>query len=303
MGVGDRVAIVGAELPPLRRALPGRAGRRAWRSSRSTSATPTPSCATRSRTRGARCCSPTASIDGLPTCVEHVIDLDEGYEKLLADAPIRPTSRTTCPTTTLAGLFYTGGTTGAVEGRDAHASQPRSPTRCTSRPSAPFRPETCWLDRRARCSTPPARSPCCRPCGTAAVRSCCRPSTRRSRSTSSSATASPARCSCRRCSRRSTRSSWLARATSSACARSATAARRSPPRRCAAPTTPSPTPSCSTSTAPPRPRRSPRRCRDEERCLDAPRARSCGQPAVGVEVAVVGADGARGAASARSARS
>ena len=67
--------------------------------------------------------------------------------------------------------------------------------------------------------------------------------------------------------------------------RSATAARPSRPRLSAARTPRSPTPSCShiygaTETAP-----IATTFRGEEQCLDSPRARSCGQPAVGVEIA------------------
>jgi long-chain acyl-CoA synthetase len=54
-------------------------------------------------------------LDAVPDCVEHVIDLESGYEALLssaapADFPADLDERT------LAGLFYTGGTTGASKG-------------------------------------------------------------------------------------------------------------------------------------------------------------------------------------------
>ena len=54
-------------------------------------------------------------VEDLPACVEHVIDLDEGYEALLsgaapADFPPEVSEND------LAGLFYTGGTTGASKG-------------------------------------------------------------------------------------------------------------------------------------------------------------------------------------------
>jgi long-chain acyl-CoA synthetase len=51
---------------------------------------------------------------GLADCVEHVVDLDEGYEKLLDGA--EPFDFGDVPETALAGLFYTGGTTGAAKG-------------------------------------------------------------------------------------------------------------------------------------------------------------------------------------------
>jgi long-chain acyl-CoA synthetase len=47
--------------------------------------------------------------------VEHVIDLGEGYERLLRDAPPAGASAD-LPESTLAGIFYTGGTTGAAKG-------------------------------------------------------------------------------------------------------------------------------------------------------------------------------------------
>jgi long-chain acyl-CoA synthetase len=53
--------------------------------------------------------------DGLDDVVEHVIDLDEGYEKLLADAQPAEIDLGVAEAT-LAGLFYTGGTTGAAKG-------------------------------------------------------------------------------------------------------------------------------------------------------------------------------------------
>ena len=53
-------------------------------------------------------------IGDLPTCVEHVIDLDAGYEALLAAAP--PVELDAGDEDALAGLFYTGGTTGASKG-------------------------------------------------------------------------------------------------------------------------------------------------------------------------------------------
>src|SRR5256885_6943158 len=48
----------------------------------------------------------------LGTCVEHVIDLDAGYEALLAAAA--PADLDAGDEDALAGLFYTGGTTGAA---------------------------------------------------------------------------------------------------------------------------------------------------------------------------------------------
>ena len=76
-----------------------------------------------------------------------------------------------------------------------------------------FRPTPAGWSRR-RCSTPPGRSRCWPPCGTAAARSRCRAvRPRRRRSTSSRPSASRRRWSCRRCSRRSPTSSSRGRAT------------------------------------------------------------------------------------------
>ena len=229
-------------------------------------------------------------------CVEHVIDLDDGYEALLADARSGRLPGATSPSTTSPGLFYTGGTTGAAKGvMLTHRNLDRQRAALPGL-SGRSRPDTCWLDRRAAvpCRGLDRRAGDRR--GPAGARSCCPPSTRRPRSTSSSATASRPRCvvptmlaalteeQLRSPSRRLSRCGDLPRRL---------AGRR--PRRCAAPTPPSPTPSCShiygaTETAP-----IATSLPHEERVLDAPRARSCGQPAVGVEVAIVGADGRAGA--------
>jgi long-chain acyl-CoA synthetase len=53
-------------------------------------------------------------VPDLPGCVEHVFDLDGGYELLLGDAPARPFVE--CDEDEVAGLFYTGGTTGQAKG-------------------------------------------------------------------------------------------------------------------------------------------------------------------------------------------
>jgi long-chain acyl-CoA synthetase len=82
-------------------------------------------------------------VDDLPRCVEHVIDLGDGYEALLAGA----TPAAFPPDVTesdLAGLFYTGGTTGASKGvmlthRNLVANALHFMV-CW-----PFRPDTCWL--------------------------------------------------------------------------------------------------------------------------------------------------------------
>ncbi len=50
----------------------------------------------------------------LPSCVERVFDLEDGYEALLEAAPER--AFVECDEGDLAGLFYTGGTTGKAKG-------------------------------------------------------------------------------------------------------------------------------------------------------------------------------------------
>jgi long-chain acyl-CoA synthetase len=54
-------------------------------------------------------------VEDLPACVEHVFDLGAGYEDLLAGAA-PATFPADLDEDTLAGLFYTGGTTGAAKG-------------------------------------------------------------------------------------------------------------------------------------------------------------------------------------------
>jgi len=64
---------------------------------------------------GARVLFTDREIAGLPACVEHVVDAGEGHEALLAgaDAADFPDD---VREDDLAGLFYTGGTTGAAKG-------------------------------------------------------------------------------------------------------------------------------------------------------------------------------------------
>jgi long-chain acyl-CoA synthetase len=78
-----------------------------------------------------------------PGVVESVIDLEDGYESLLAGAPAADFPDD-LPADTLAGLFYTGGTTGAAKGvmlthRNLVANALHFQV------SSPFGPDTCWL--------------------------------------------------------------------------------------------------------------------------------------------------------------
>jgi long-chain acyl-CoA synthetase len=75
--------------------------------------------------------------------VETVIDLEDGYESLLAGAPAADFPDD-LPADTLAGLFYTGGTTGAAKGvmlthRNLVANAIHFQV------ASPFGPDTCWL--------------------------------------------------------------------------------------------------------------------------------------------------------------
>ncbi|HKA04298.1 MAG TPA: AMP-binding protein [Acidimicrobiales bacterium] len=82
-------------------------------------------------------------VEGIDELVEHVLDLGEGYEMLLATADPADIADD-LPDGTLAGLFYTGGTTGAAKGvmlthRNLVANALHFQV------FWPFRPETCWL--------------------------------------------------------------------------------------------------------------------------------------------------------------
>ena len=64
---------------------------------------------------GARALFAARALEGLPACVEHVADADQGYEDLLA-ASAPAAFPDDVGEDDLAGLFYTGGTTGASKG-------------------------------------------------------------------------------------------------------------------------------------------------------------------------------------------
>src|SRR3954453_7281750 len=81
-------------------------------------------------------------IGGLATCVEHVLDLDVGHEALLAAAP--PVEPPPVDEDALAGLFYTGGTTGAAKGvMLSHRNLVANGLHFLA--FLPFGPDTCWL--------------------------------------------------------------------------------------------------------------------------------------------------------------
>lgn len=82
-------------------------------------------------------------IEGLPTCVKHVIDLEDGYEKLLANADPAEFPADLSDQT-VAGLFYTGGTTGAAKGvMLTHRNLVQNALHFQS--FARFRPDMTWL--------------------------------------------------------------------------------------------------------------------------------------------------------------
>ncbi len=92
---------------------------------------------------GARVLFVASGIDYPDGIVDHVIDLDEGYEALLAAAPAAEFPDD-LPADTMAGLFYTGGTTGASKGvilthRNLVANAFHFQAQFA------FRPDTSWL--------------------------------------------------------------------------------------------------------------------------------------------------------------
>jgi long-chain acyl-CoA synthetase len=81
-------------------------------------------------------------VGDVPACVRHVLDLGERYEELVAGAA--PADFVDVPEDTVAGLFYTGGTTGAAKGvmlshRNLVANALHYQACCA------FGPDTCWL--------------------------------------------------------------------------------------------------------------------------------------------------------------
>jgi long-chain acyl-CoA synthetase len=78
----------------------------------------------------------------VPPCVEHVVDLGDGYEELVAAAP--EADFPDLGEDTVAGLFYTGGTTGASKGvMLTHRNLVANAFHFQA--LWPFRPETTWL--------------------------------------------------------------------------------------------------------------------------------------------------------------
>jgi long-chain acyl-CoA synthetase len=85
-----------------------------------------------------------AGIDYPSGIVEHVIDLDDGYEALLASATPVAEFPDALGAETMAGLFYTGGTTGAAKGVIlTHRNLVANAFHFQAQVA--FRPDTCWL--------------------------------------------------------------------------------------------------------------------------------------------------------------
>ena len=84
-----------------------------------------------------------AGIEYPPGVVPHVIDLDDGYEALIAGAPAAD-FRDDLDSDAVAGLFYTGGTTGAAKGvMLTHRNLVANAFHFQA--SFAFRPDTRWL--------------------------------------------------------------------------------------------------------------------------------------------------------------
>ena len=144
-----------------------------WCSCRSTSATPTAELRYALEDSGTRVLfAGPRRAPVSPTCVEHVIDLDDGYEQLLAGARAgRLPGRRRHRARSRRPLLHRRHD-GRCQGRDAHPPQPgrqRLPLPGVLRVRRPTRAGWSWR----RCSTPPARSPCWPRCGTPAGTWCC----------------------------------------------------------------------------------------------------------------------------------
>jgi long-chain acyl-CoA synthetase len=142
MREGDRVAVVGRNCHrylELYQAIPGAGMALVPLNQRHTTA----ELAYALEDSGARVLFVASGIDYPDGTVEHVIDLEEGYEALLAAAEPADFPDRLAPET-MAGLFYTGGTTGASKGvilthRNLTANALHFQAEFA------FRADTCWL--------------------------------------------------------------------------------------------------------------------------------------------------------------
>jgi long-chain acyl-CoA synthetase len=93
---------------------------------------------------GARVLFAGRPVAGVPSSVEHVVDAGDGYEELLAGSAPAADFPDDVGEDDLAGLFYTGGTTGASKGvMLRHRSLVSNALHLQA--SMPFGPETCFL--------------------------------------------------------------------------------------------------------------------------------------------------------------
>jgi long-chain acyl-CoA synthetase len=142
VGDGDRVAVVGRNCHrylELYQAVPGAGMGLVPLNQRHTAS----ELAYALEDSGSRVLFAASGIDYPAGVVEHVIDLDDGYEALLAGATAAELPDA-LPAETMAGLFYTGGTTGASKGvilthRNLVANAFHFQAQFA------FRPDTCWL--------------------------------------------------------------------------------------------------------------------------------------------------------------
>jgi long-chain acyl-CoA synthetase len=93
---------------------------------------------------GARLLFADRAVGDLPECVEHVVDANDGHEELLAGAPADFELPDDVAEADLAGIFYTGGTTGGAKGvMLPHRSIVANAMHIQA--VWPFEPETCFL--------------------------------------------------------------------------------------------------------------------------------------------------------------
>ncbi len=142
LGAGDRVAVVGRNCHrylELYQAVPGAGMVLVPLNQRHTAA----ELRYALEDSGAKVLFAGEGVDRPRGVVETVIDLEDGYEALLAGAP-EVDFPDDLPADTLAGLFYTGGTTGAAKGvMLTHRNLVANALHFQA--SAPFGPDTCWL--------------------------------------------------------------------------------------------------------------------------------------------------------------
>src|SRR3954449_7432467 len=92
---------------------------------------------------GARVLFADRAVGGLPTCVEHVVDAADGHEELIAGTPPADFPDDVAEDD-LAGIFYTGGTTGGAKGvMLRHRSLVSNALHLQA--VLPFEPDTCFL--------------------------------------------------------------------------------------------------------------------------------------------------------------